>query len=158
MIPVVDLRKRFGLGFNNNFSSFTSLSVKFGMPTPKPTVNIQVQGLVGFSFSALAQADSDDQAEPGVDQFFAGGRLLLPILSEDNLNVYGGVGAGYVRQADARQLLRAQAVVGVEFFFFGLENLGCSAELGVVLDISPGQVDIETTAGSSASVGVHYYF
>ena len=41
----VDLRKRFGLGFNNNFSSFTSLSVKFGMPTPKPTVNIQVQGL-----------------------------------------------------------------------------------------------------------------
>ncbi len=152
-----DLRKRFAIGFNNNFSSFSSLSVKIGMPSAKPTLNVQVQALVGFSIAALA-GEEDSAASVGADQFFAGGRVLLPILAEDNLNVYGGFGAGYVRQQGDTQLLRAQAVLGVEFFFFGLENLGFSAEFGLRLDVAPGQVDIETNSGSSASVGVHYYF
>ena len=155
-----DLRGRFAVGFNHNFSSFSSRSVKIGMPTPKPTLNIQAQALVGFSIAAVAGED----LEPGsddVDQFFAGGRMLLPILAEDNLNVYGGIGAGYARQKDAEgplHRLRVQAVVGVEFFFFGLENLGFSAEFGLKLDLSPGQVDVETSSGSAASVGIHYYF
>ena len=155
-----DLRGRFALGFNNNFSSFSSLSVKIGMPTPRPTLNIQAQALVGFSISAVAGEEVDSGSDD-VDQFFAGGRLLLPILAEDNLNLYGGIGAGYVRQKNAEgplHRLRAQAVVGVEFFFFGLENLGFSAEFGLKLDLSPGQVDVETSSGSAASVGIHYYF
>jgi len=152
-----DLRERFGIGFNNNFSSFSSLSLKLGLPAPRPTLNIQVQALVGFSISALAGDDSDPLSAE-VDQFFAGGRVLLPILAEDNLNVYGGFGGGYVRQSEGRQLFRGQAVLGVEFFFFGLDNLGCSAEFGLKLDIAPGLVEVETNSGSSASVGVHYYF
>jgi hypothetical protein len=155
-----DLRGRFALGFNNNFSSFSALSVKIGMPTPRPTLNIQAQALVGFSISAVVGEELDSGSDNG-DQFFAGGRVLLPILAEDNLNVYGGIGAGYARQKDATgplHLLRAQAVVGVEFFFFGLQNLGFSAEFGLKLDIAPGQVDVETSSGSAASVGIHYYF
>lgn len=142
-----DLRGRLGIGFNNNFSSVTSLSVKLGLPTDKETVNIAVQALAGFAFAQ----DSDLR-------LFAGGRVLLPIIAEDNINVYGGLGGGYARFHDQAQAARIQAVLGAEFFLFGLERLGFSAEFGVNLDVGPGMVDIATTSGTAASVGVHYYF
>jgi hypothetical protein len=142
-----DLRERFAIGFNNNFSSLTSLSVKVGLPAEKETLNFQLQGLVGFAILA----DEDNR-------FFAGGRLILPILAEDNLNLYGAVGGGYVRFHDNLSAARVQAVLGVEFFFFGLENLGVSAEFGLNLDVAPGRLDFTTTSGTSAAVGVHYYF
>ncbi|MCO4771895.1 MAG: hypothetical protein KDA24_17825 [Deltaproteobacteria bacterium] len=142
-----DLRGKLGIGFNNNFSSLTSLSVKYGIPTNKETVNLQVQATVGFAFLK----DQDDR-------FFAGGRILIPILAEDNLNLYTAIGAGYVRFHDAKQGVRASAVVGVEFFLFGLENLGLSAEFGLNLDAGNQILDVQTTGGTAASVGVHYYF
>lgn len=142
-----DLRGRLGIGFNNNFSSLTSISVKYGIPTNKETVNLQVQALVGFAFLK----DQDDR-------FFAGGRVLIPILAEDNLNLYAGVGGGYVRFHDAKQAARIGAVLGVEFFLFGLENLGLSAEFGLNLDLGNQVLDVQTTGGTAAAVGVHYYF
>jgi hypothetical protein len=142
-----DLRKRFGIGFNNSFASVAALSLKIGLPTPKPTLNVQAQVLAGFSIR-----QNDD------DRFFLGGRLILPVVAEDNLNVYGAVGAGWARFDDDSDALRAQGVLGVEFFPFGLENLGFSAEFGLNLDIVPGAVELGTTGGTDASVGVHYYF
>ncbi len=146
-VQAKDLRKRVGVGFNNNFSSLTSISGKFGLPTPRETINVQMQVLVGFS--VLTNQDN---------RFFAGGRVLLPILAEDNLNLYAGVGGGYVRFHDDAQAARLQAVLGVEFFLFGLENLGISAEFGLNLDIGDGTLDLETTSGTGAAVGAHYYF
>jgi hypothetical protein len=142
-----DLRKKVGIGFNNNFSSVSALSVKLGLPTDKETVNVQIQGLVGFSLTPTA-----------LERFFAGGRVLLPFIAEDNLNVYGGIGGGYVRFSTDSSAARIQAVLGVEFFMFGLERLGVSAEFGVNLDVAPGVFELATTSGTSASVGVHYYF
>ncbi len=131
-----DLRKKVGIGFNNNFSSVSSLSVKVGLPTNKATVNVQVQGLVGFSLDTSA-----------LERFFAGGRAILPVL-----------GGGWVRFATGDDAARVQAVLGVEFFMFGLERLGFSAEFGVNLDVAPGIFELATTSGTAASVGVHYYF
>ena len=142
-----DLRGKLGVGFNNNFSSLTSLSVKYGIPTNKETLNLQVQAVVGFAFLK----DQDDR-------FFAGGRVLIPLLAEDNLNLYTAVGAGYVRFHDEKSGLRASAVLGVEFFLFGLENLGLSAEFGLSLDVGRDILDVQTTGGTAAAVGVHYYF
>jgi hypothetical protein len=124
-----DLRKKLGIGFNNNFSSMTSVSVKLGLPMPKPTQNLQVQVLAGFSLIRGAKEDG-----------FVGGRLLVPFIA-------GDVG-----------LFRGQAVLGVEFFFFGLERLGFSAEFGLNLDLGADQLELTTTSGTAASVGVHYYF
>jgi hypothetical protein len=147
-----DLRGKFALGFNNNFTSLTSFSVKGGLPMPQPTQNLQIQGLVGFGFA---------KNEPA--RFFAGGRVLIPILAEDNLNLYAGIGAGYLRlkpegQDDVLDAFRGQAVIGVEFFFFGLERLGFSAELGINFDVAEKFLSFSTTSGTAASVGVHYYF
>ena len=147
-----DLRGKFGLGFNNNFTSLTSVSFKGGLPMPKPTQNLQVQGLVGFGLAKFEPA-----------RLFVGGRVLIPILAEDNLNLNAGFGAGYLRirpegATDILDAFRGQAVLGVEFFFFGLEQLGFSAELGINFDVAEEFLSFSTTSGTAASVGVHYYF
>lgn len=147
-----DLRGRFALGFNNQFSPVAAISAKFTLPAKQPTVNVQIQVLGGV---ALFRARTNN------DQFFAGGRMLFTFLAEDNLNLYAGGGAGYVGFDDGARAIRVHPVVGVEFFFFGLENLGFSGEFGVNVDIGTTpvtNVDISTVAGSFGAVGVHYYF
>ncbi|MEE2828272.1 MAG: hypothetical protein VX498_03710 [Myxococcota bacterium] len=149
-----DLRKKLGVGFNNNFSSLTSISVKFGLPTAKETLNIQIQALGGFG---LAPAETV--------RVFVGGRVLLPVVAEDNLNVYMAAGGGYLgldtdpSLSEPTGAFRGQAVMGVEFFPFGLDNLGFSAEVGLNIDVgAQGLLSFGTTSGTAASVGVHYYF
>jgi hypothetical protein len=142
-----DLRKRVGLGFETTFGSVSCLSVKVGLPSSKPSANVQIQGLVGFA--VLKNTD---------DKFFAGGRVLLPVLAEDNLNVYAGFGGGFARFDDATQAARIQAVLGTEFFLFGLENLGFTAEIGLNFDVGPTVLDLQTAGGTAASVGAHFYF
>ena len=151
-----DLRGRFAVGFTNQLSPMTSASVKFTFPAKQPTVNIQLQGIAGM---ALYRARSSN------DQFFAGFRMLFCFIAEDNLNVYAGVGAGYAGFSDGSRAVRGQPAVGLEFFLFGLENLGISAEFGVNIDVgvSPSSgVDVTTGVGPDASsfgaVGLHYYF
>ena len=151
-----ELRGRFAVGFTNQLSPLTSVSVKYTFPAKQPTVNIQLQGIAGM---ALYRARSSN------DQFFAGFRMLFGLIAEDNLNVYAGVGAGYAGFSDGSRAVRGQPAVGIEFFFFGLENLGFSAEFGVNIDvgISPSSgVDVTTGVGPDASsfgaLGLHYYF
>jgi len=151
-----DLRGRFAVGFTNQLSPLTSASVKFTFGAKKPTVCIQLQGIAGI---ALYRARSNN------DEFFAGFRMLFTFIAEDNLNVYAGIGAGYAGFDDGSRAVRTQPAVGIEFFLFGLENLGFSAEFGANLDIgiSPNSgLDVTTGSGPDAAsfgaVGVHYYF
>lgn len=151
-----DLRGRFAVGFTNQLSPLTSASIKFTFGAKNPTVCVQLQGIAGI---ALYRARTNN------DQFFAGFRMLLTFIAEDNLNVYAGVGAGYAGFDDGSRAVRTQPAIGIEFFLFGLENLGLSAEFGVNLDIgiSPSSgLDVTTGSGPNAAsfgaVGVHYYF
>lgn len=154
-----DLRGQLGVGFHHDFAaSLTGLSVRVGLPAEKETVNVLVQVLAGFHLAA----GSEERA-------FAGGRLLAPIVAEDNLNAYWGVGGGWIRfdlrdeQAqddafDTDQAFRGQAFLGAEFFLFGLERLGLCAELGINVDVGPGGSGVAAGVGTTAALGVHYYF
>ncbi len=147
-----DLRGRFAFGFNNQLSPVTGASIKYTFPAKQETVNIQLQGIAGVALFNTRAIN---------DQFFAGFRMLFTFIAEDNLNVYAGGGAGYAGFDDGSRAIRAQPVVGVEFFFFGIENLGFSTEFGVNIDlgIAPRTgLDVSTASGSFAAVGVHYYF
>lgn len=139
-----DLRSRFGIGFHQQFGSVTALSARYGLPTGKPTSNVQIEVDVGADLAALT--------EP---RFFAGGRLLYSVVAEDNMNLYLGAGGGYVVDGPDG-VVRLQPVAGAEFFFFGLENLGFSVEWGVNVDL--GAAWAVKTVGSAPAVGVHYYF
>lgn len=141
-----DLRGRFGLGIGARLSPTGIISAKITLPSPTPTRNVQIQALVGF---ALSEAQRD--------RFSAGARVLIPVLAEDNLNVYGAVGGAYVFYGDEGHAARAEAGAGIEFFLFGLENLGFTGELGLVVDFI-GEEPTPPRLQPFAFIGLHYYF
>ena len=138
-----DLRGRYAVGFNNQFGHISAISGRYAFPTKSPVVNIQVEGSFGLATSPL---------EDG--QVFTGGRVLYGTIAEDNMNVFvaGGVGA---MMTSGESTVRLQPAMGVDFFLFGLENLGLTLEWGLNLDLADG-ASASTTAAMAA--GAHYWF
>jgi len=144
-----DLRKRFGLGFESLVGgspsvSTTALSARFGLPTGNAAVNVQIEGDIGFS--------SYEYAPEGL---FYGGRLLYSVVAEDNLNLYLAGGAG-VLSVGGVNAVRIQPGMTVDFFLFGLENLGFSTGWAVNLDFGQGTSGVGSAAAAFA--GAHYWF
>jgi hypothetical protein len=138
-----DLRGRVGAGFNTSFGQVQAISARYGIPTSDPAINIQTEFDFGFA-----------SYENVTDGLFAGGRLLYGVVAEDNMNLYLGAGAGYVGYGTGN-VVRIQPVASVDFFLFGLENLGFNASWGLNLDVGD-QSGLATTANLGA--GLHYFF
>lgn len=148
-----DLRQRVGLGYQGQPTGTGTLSLRYGLPAQSPAVNVQIGVVAGFSVLNGA-----------ADQLYLGGRGLYSFVAEDNMNLYGGLGAGLLVSGELVGA-RVQPVVGAEFFLFGLENLGFSTEFGVNLDYLSGAEDSGTTSqftlhtvSGVPMLGVHYYF
>ena len=139
-----DLRGRTGVGFNQQFGHLSALSVRYGLPTPSPVMNLQVEGLFGLDTAATDEGGN----------VVYGARVLYGFLAEDNMNLFAGGGIGGVNTA-AENTLRLQPTMGTDFFLFGLENLGFTVEWGLNMDIGPTS-GVSTTAATAA--GVHYWF
>lgn len=139
-----DLRNRWGIGFNQHFGGQSALSVRYGLPMPDPAMNAQLEAFGGFQTGSLTNPP----------WLVVGGRFLYGFVAEDNLNLYGIAGGGLLSQSNAT-MARVQPALGVEFFLFGLENLGFQTEWGVNIDVG-NPTGVATTA--SAAVGVHYWF
>jgi hypothetical protein len=139
-----DLRGRTGIGFNQQFGHVSALSVRYGLPTPSPVMNIQLEGMFGLDTAA-----TDDGGN-----VVYGARVLYGFLAEDNMNLFAGGGVGGVNTA-AENTVRLQPTMGTDFFLFGLENLGFTIEWGLNLDIGPTS-GVSTTAAAAA--GAHYWF
>ena len=138
-----DLRGRFGAGFNTSFGQVNALSMRWGVPTPDPAINVQTELDLGFA----SYQDTDSA-------LFMGGRVLYGIVAEDNMNLYVGGGAGYIGYA-GEGLVRIQPAASVDFFLFGLENLAFNANWGLNLDAGRA-TGMSTTA--SLGAGMHYFF
>ncbi|MGA1795282.1 MAG: hypothetical protein ACMUIL_05405 [bacterium] len=144
-----DLQRRLGVGFNSQLSigefDVDSISVKYA-PRPK----LCLQGMFGFAMS-----------DP-VDIINFGGKVLFNIKEEQNMNVYAGGGIGIASidpdTGDSDTAFSLSGILGVEYFFSGLPNLGFSTELGLVfLDYDEFDA-VGTMADSFMSAGIHYYF
>jgi hypothetical protein len=142
-----DLRGRLGVGFDNQFGNVSALSLRYALPMPDPAINIQVEGAFGF-----AKYDPDATDFPPV--YFGGGRLHYGVVAEDNMNLTVSGGLGVLSDGDA-QSLRAEAMMGAQFFLFGLENLGFVTEWGVHFD--SGETNSSAT-DAAVGVGAHYWF
>ncbi len=139
-----DLRSRAALGFAAQFGDIAALSFRYGLPTGDPKVNVQIEADAGAAFGGGGSTD-----------IIAGGRLLYGVVAEDNLNLYLVAGGAYVMGGSA-SFVRLQPAISAQFFLFGVENLGFSAEWGVNIDLgaAPG---VKTVAGAPGAA-VHYYF
>lgn len=138
-----DLRNRVGVGFNSWFGHVNSLSVRWGVPTSDPAVNLQLEGDFGMASSSTGRSD-----------VFAGGRLLYAVVAEDNMNLSLGAGGGYLSDLNGGRF-RLQPSATVDFFLFGLENLGFTGGYG--FDIDLGSTTGFATTGSVIG-GLHYWF
>lgn len=136
-----DLRSKLGVGVHQQFVDVTAFSARFTLPGGKPTTLAAVEALAGVDLTASVDPT-----------FYVGGRFLYTVVAEDNLNFYLGVGAGYASTTGVGAG-RVEPVAGVEFFAFGLENLGWSVEWGV-------RADLGTTwkVKTAPNLAVHYYF
>ena len=139
-----DLRNRLGVGVNSWFGHVHAVSVRWGLPTADPAMNIQVEGDFGLAANGAT----------GQSDLFAGGRLLYAVVAEDNMNLSLSAGAGYLGTAAGGQF-RLQPAATVDFFLFGLENLGFTGGFGVDLDLGSTS-GVATTGGVIG--GLHYWF
>jgi len=140
-----DLRKRVAVGVETSGGAIPLLSVRAGLPMPSSAVNVLVEGLGGFSTGGGSIPDG----------WTAGARLLYGIVAEDNLNLYGAAGLGWTSSGDEAALW-VQPSLSVEFFPFGLENLGLSVAWGIQVDLgSPTGI---ATWGGGPGLGVRYWF
>jgi hypothetical protein len=135
-----DLHGTLGLGFDSHVGDGAALSARYWLPLGKAAPNIGVQAVLGLDTTA---------ATP---DWATGGRALYGFVEEDNMTLYAAVGAYAL---GARRALRLQPAIGAEFFLFGLEHLGISAQWSLDMDV--GQTSDVATRGSGAAA-VHYYF
>ena len=147
-----DLNGRVGVGFSEQFTGttgvpgLTEVSVRYGIPSGQPTLNVQMELDAGVDYSGGALGA-------------AGGlRFLFGAVAEDNMNLYVGAGVGYVYSGLDPDLsaVRIQPGLEAQFFLFGLENLGFTAGVGLNVDI--GAATRITTVGGAPMVGMHYWF
>lgn len=138
-----DLNGHVGIGAEQSFGGMSALSLRFGFPTGKPTLNIGVGVDAGV-----------DAISGGATDYYAGARLYFGVVAEDNMNLYLGASAGYASIGGANAI-RVAPNIGAEFFLFGLENLGFLAEMAVNVDIG---ASFQISTFGSPAVGFHYYF
>ncbi|MGA1842901.1 MAG: hypothetical protein ACMUIU_19975 [bacterium] len=146
-VAAKDMLGLFGIGFNSQLGSrdFSSISVKYWAGS-----RLCVQGMLGFQLA-------DD-----VDEFKIGGKGLYVIKTEENMNVYVGGGLGIVNtdpnQEKSDTSFLISGVLGLEYFFSGLPNLGFSTELGLIFSDYKDNDSVGTGAYTFLSAGIHYYF
>ena len=137
-----DLNGRFGVGAEQGVG-LSTLSVRYGFPTGKPTLNL------GIGLDAGVDAISGSGAD-----YYGGARVFFGVVAEDNMNLYLGASVGYA-STSGNTALRLAPNLGAEFFMFGLENLGFIAEVALNVDLGASS---EISTVGSPQVGFHYYF
>lgn len=151
-----DLSGRWGVGFTKALSpestfgeGLTSLSVRYWLDK-----QLGLEGVLGYKL-----VNRDD----GPDERYSslGGRFLIKMVEEENLQAYGGAGLAFLyakEGEDSGSGVGVEAFVGAEYFFQGLPNLGFSSELGLQLSDTGDTTVFGTGGGSFIDFGIRYYF
>jgi len=134
------LSSHLGIGFTGSPNGPTALSVRFVLPDGSPASNIAIEARGGIDTSA--------------DQTLVGVRGLYGFVAEDHLNVYASAAVDMLLE-DSTSTPRVSPGLSIEYFPFGLEFLGFSAEFGLAVELDENR-HMQTFGNPAA--GVTYYF
>ena len=139
------LSTHLGIGFTSAPNGPTALTARFFLPNGSPTSNIAIEARGGFS---------SDEDSATTDQLLFGVRGLYGFVAEDHLNVYASAAVEMIMESDATTP-RVSPGISIEYFPFGMEFLGFSAEFGVAMEMNENR--LLQTYGNPAA-GLSYYF
>lgn len=139
-----ELGSRLGVGFRNSYAfDLPSLAVHYF-----PSSDLGVVGALGV--------DTEDQNA----KFALSGGVRKILFKEDNLNFFMGGVLSLVSKETAGTTdsgFELAALVGSEFFFQGLDNLGFNFESGVAVT-NVKKVRFRTMGDSFLRAGIIFYF
>lgn len=142
-----DLGHRLGVGFTN----------QFGLDQELPSVALRYFPNQDYGVAGAIGVDTTKNNS----RFGFQGKIIKLIYREDNLNFYTGASAGVVsREKDSKtdSGFDLTGILGVEFFFAGLENLGFCMEAGVGVTSVSSEVRFRTIGDHPLRAGIFFYF
>ena len=141
----VDLANRLGVGYSNQMSE----------DLPALTARYYPNSTTGMSLAVGVDTEKDNS------RFGLLAKLYRVVFSEDNLNFYIGGGAGLLsieRGGENKSGFELMGVLGAEFFFAGLENLGFTFEAGVGVRSDSDGARFRTIGNHPLRGGIIFYF
>lgn len=144
-----NLERRLGVGYSNQ--------VGVGDVNGLPSVLAKYYTDKNLAFSgAIGIATGEDDSAFGLLL-----KIYRVIFPEENMLFYMGGGAGLVSNKVAganNSGFELMGVVGGEFFFSGLENLGFMVEAGIGVISLSSDVSFRTIGQSPINAGIVFYF
>ena len=145
-VQAKDLSHRLGVGFANQFSiNLPSLELKYNPDQ---------------AFAVAADLGVDTQTNNSAFGFAL--RLYRTIFTEDNLNFYGGAGAGLLSYQNPgtknNSGFELSGFVGCEFFLPGLKNLALDFDAGFGITSMSDGVRFRTIGEDPFHAGMIFYF
>ena len=142
-----DMSSRLGMG----------ISDQLGMSDSLPSVAIRYwpNSQVGFA-GALGVDTLKNNSRFGLQ-----GKLMKNIFPEEHMNFYAAAAAALISEevsGSNNSGFSLAGVIGAEFFFHGLENLGFSFEGGFGITSISSQVRFRTIADHPLKAGLTFYF
>ncbi len=128
-----------------DFNRSAAFSIKF-----HPSRYMDIAALVGF--------DTDETKNATV----FGGQLHRYFSLEENLNFFLGIGMYALSEKDSSATsgnttgMEFDGLVGAEFFFTGLPNLGFQFQTGVGIK-TLRKLSVKVLGDGFAGIGIHYY-
>lgn len=140
----LDYRHRLGIGYSNQLqNNVNSLSFK-------------MQNSRSFAWGGMAGLNTDDSG----GGFGVGLKAYRIFFSEPNLNFYGAILAGYLKEVQSLTKsvsgFQADLSLGTEFCIPGVKSLGFSIEFGASVT-KLEEFRLQTVGRNFLTAGVHFY-
>ena len=142
-----DLSQRLGVG----------ISDQLGMSDSLPSVAVRYWPNAQIGFAGALGVDT----KKNNSRFGFQGKLMKNIFPEDAMNFYAAASAALISEetlGSNSSGFSLAGLIGAEFFFQGLENLGFSFEGGFGITSISSQVRFRTIADNPLKAGLTFYF
>lgn len=142
-----DMSSRLGIGISDQLGTNESL--------PSIAIRYWPNAQIGFAGSLGVDTKKD------YSRFGIQGKIMKNIFPEEHMNFYAAAAASLISEEAAGKNssgFSLAGMVGAEFFFQGLENLGFSFEGGVGITSISNQVRFRTIADHPLKAGLTFYF